>query len=35
MHPSQKTNVDELGGREEEMAGQTEDAGSVPPKEVT
>ncbi|CAL2226962.1 unnamed protein product [Prunus armeniaca] len=30
---SEKTNVDELGVREEEMAGQTEDTGSVPPKE--
>lgn len=35
MHPSQKSNVDELGVREEEMADQTEDTGSVPPKEVT
>ncbi|PQQ00211.1 uncharacterized protein Pyn_26555 [Prunus yedoensis var. nudiflora] len=31
---SEKTNVDELGVREEEMADQTEDTGSVPPKEV-
>ncbi|VVA16762.1 PREDICTED: PRUPE_1G134200 [Prunus dulcis] len=30
---SEKTNVDELGVREEEMADQTEDTGSVPPKE--